>query len=308
MPRGPVVTLFQLYSSPSAASAAFLKALSITKEFGPAGLVQAARRKLAHPSMPVEVLLNYPECELTFEERWVLHGKGLSRLHGTSIIILTKGNQNLVDACLRSLARSILADANVEIIVVSNAGSISSPSLYPFPLRLLRETRPFNWAAYNNNAADRARGEFLLFMNDDVQALHGGWLDAMLAEAVRPEVGVVGARLLYPSGLIQHHGIRVSRRGMLNFAHKFRPRDHHFERDEDLRPQEVDAVTGACLLTKRATFVKHLFEERFALNYNDVDYCLRVRQAGEKVTLAPHAELIHRETTTRSLRISRPDP
>lgn len=303
--RNPITTFLQLYASPNAFRAAAAKAMRLVREVGLSGLREAVRWKVAYPSLPLEVLQADP-ARLSFEDRWVTQGEGLTRLHAVGIIILTKGNRSLLGACLTSLARSILKDARVEILVFNNGRPMAPPHDSPFPVRGFHETRRFNWAAGNNRAVEYADCEFLLFLNDDVEALHGGWLDAMLAEAIKPQVGAVAPKLLYPNGTIQHCGIVLGQYGYGEHVYKFRPRDYPGEKGECLRPRQVTAITGACLLTGKETF-KRLggFDERFPLNYNDVDYCLRLTKSGKQVIVTPYAELIHRETATRSFRTLR---
>ena len=277
--------------------------MRLVREAGLSGLRETVRRKLAYPSLPIEVR-QADSGRLSFEDRWVARGEGLTRLHAVSIIIPTKGNHSLLWACLTSLARSIRNDARVEILIINNGSPIAPPHDYPFPVRIFQETRHFNWAAYNNRAAKKASGEFLLFLNDDVEALHGGWLDAMLVEAINPETGAVAPKLLYPNGTIQHCGIVLGRDGYCEHIYKFLPRGHPGENGECLHPRQVMAVTGACLLTGKDTFERlGGLDERFPLDYNDVDYCLRLTKRGKQVIVTPHAELIHRETATRSFRI-----
>ena len=252
------------------------------------------------------MLLPESGTRLYFEDRWVIRGAGLSRLHAVSIVIPTQGEHTLLGPCLASLARSIRSDARAEILIVSNRRPIAAPEAYPFPVRTFQETRRFNWAAYNNRVATHANGDFLLFLNDDVEALHGGWLDAMLAEALRPRTGAVAPTLLYPTGSIQQCGIALRPDGYCEHVYKFRPRGYPGEKGECLHPRPVTAVTGACLLTGKDTFTcLGGFDERFPVNYNDIDYCLRLAETGKQVFVTPYAELIHRETATRSFRIPR---
>ena len=300
MPPRAIETLFQLYSSPTALLGAARKAASILREDGPRGLLRAARVKLNRPNLPIHILRRDFRIHLAFEERWVVQGVGLTRVYRTSVIVLTRGNQQLVDTCLTSLARSIFPDALVDILIVNNGKPITLPTPYPFPVCVLSEVRRFNWSTYNNRAAQHAQGEFLLFLNDDVEALHGGWLDAMLDEAIQPEVGAVGAKLVYPTGLIQHYGIAVGEHGDVTLVHRFRPRDLDGVNNR-VKPHEVTAVTGACLLTPTFLWQSCPFDESFALSHNDVDYCLRLRKSGKRIIVTPYAELIHRETTTRPL-------
>ncbi len=298
-----ISTFLQLYASPRAFRAAAAKAVLLVRESGPSGLRLAVKRKLARPSLPVKMLLADSGTRLSYEDRWVVRGAELTRAHTVSIIIPTKGNHALLGACLAGLARSVRHDARVEILVSNNGRAIPLPEAYPFPLRMLRETRCFNWSAYNNRAAAHAGGEFLLFLNDDVEALHGGWLDAMLAEAIIPQVGAVGAKLLYPNGTMQHCGVVLGPDGEAEHIYKFRPRDYPGEKGECLRPRRVPGITGACLLTGKDTFESlGGFDERFPVNYNDVDYCLRLHKTQKSVIVTPYAELIHRETTTRPFR------
>jgi glycosyltransferase involved in cell wall biosynthesis len=261
-------------------------------------------RKLQAPTLPVALLIDNPSRHgrLHFEDRWVDLDVRWSLKHSVSVIVLTRGNQVLIDACLRSMVRSVTSNALLEFIVVNNGAPVSVPEPFPFPVRQLREERTFNWSAFNNSAAARASGEFLLFLNDDVEALHGGWLDAMLDEALRPGVGAVGAKLLYPNGMIQHIEVALGLGGEAGHASKFEPRSYPGPQGKYRGPFSAEAVTGACLLTSRAAFdAVHGFDEVFALNYNDVDYCLRLREAGFDVRVTPLAELLHHETVTRQL-------
>ena len=301
-----MATFLQLYASPHAWRPAGAKAMRLAREQGLSGLCTTLKRKLAYPSLPIEVLRGDSGAPLSFEDRRHNYGEGLTRLHAVSIIIPTRGNRSLVDRCLTSLARSIRNDARIEILIMNNGSLIGPPDEYPFPIRVLPETRRFDWAACNNEAARRAGGEFLLFLNDDVEALHGGWLEAMLAEAITPQVGAVAPKLLYPTGIIQQFGIVLGRAGYCEHLYKFMPRDYPGKEGECLRPRQVTAVTGACLLTGKDTFERlGGFDERFSLNYNDVDYCLRLTATGRQVIVTPYAELIHRETATRPFRVPR---
>ena len=278
------------------------KAWAVLKIHGTRGLVRSVQAKIAQPGIPIKLTTKSCLVSLGYEDRWVANGE--STRHSVSVIILSR-EQRLLDGCLASVFRSVVPAAKLELFVVSNGRGLQLSQAYPFPLRLVRENRPFNWSAYNNLAAKMAGGGFLLFLNDDVEALHGGWLDAMLDEARRPGVGAVGAKLLYPVGLIQHCGIKVGGAGVeASHLYKFQPRNWLGEEGELLLPRQVDAVTGACLLTPRDLFCEMGgFDEGLALSYNDVDYCLRLRQAGYAVVVTPRAELIHRETSTRPWKV-----
>ena len=302
MSRRKLRIALQLYAAPGAWPGLWRKSCQALRTGGLIGLWRSVRTKLAQPGLPVGEAEKAVLRSLAYEDRWTGHGE--SARHRVSAVILSR-EQALLDASLASIGKSVLRSARLEILVVSNGGSLRIPPVYPFPLRLLREKCPFNWSAYNNLAARQSGGEFLLFLNDDVEALHGGWLDAMLEAGLQPGVGAVGAKLLYPGGLVQHWGIKVGGdEGEASHLHKFQRRDWPGENGELLRVRRVDAVTGACLLTPRGLFLEMGgFDERFALSYNDVDYCLRLRQAGLAVVVTPHAELVHKETATRSWKV-----
>jgi GT2 family glycosyltransferase len=162
----------------------------------------------------------------------------------------------------------------------------------------VRYTGPFNFAAMNNLGARHATGDVLVFMNDDVEPLDSEWLTALLAHANRREVGAVGAKLIYPSGAIQHAGIVI---GIMEGA-------GHLHRNTFGSPywnwlpftRNVSAVTGACLAIRKSVFEElGGFDASFPANYNDVDLCLRARQAGYEVIVEPAAVLRHYECQSR---------
>ena len=160
---------------------------------------------------------------------------------------------------------------------------------------------PFNFSRIINRGATAASGEFLLLLNNDVEALQPGWLEEMLSRMAEPDVGAVGAALLWPSGVVQHGGVVLGPK----FAalHAFNDRIESDPGYADLLrvAHECSAVTAACLLTERRLFLAAggFDEYRFPVNFNDVDYCLRLRAGGLRVVLTPHARLLHRESATR---------
>lgn len=297
---------YRLYGTPATLGAALAKAHSLLRERGAAGLLRTVVGKLRTPQLPVALLTaeGAPGASLAYEERWVLVGRGLSQSHSVAMIILTKGNTPRIRDWLAAIQRSVLPESRLSVIVVNNGSALGPLPETPYPVQILRESRPFNWAAYNNRAARASHEEYLLFLNDDVQPLHGGWLDALLAEGIAPRTGAVGAKLLYPEGRIQHIGISLRAGPEGGHEYKFEPRDVQGRERECLRPRPVDAVTGACLLTSNACFASvDGFDEAFAESYNDVDYCLRLRCHGWDAVATPHAELLHLESATRPLRV-----
>ena len=140
----------------------------------------------------------------------------------------------------------------------------------------MHDPRPFNWAALNNAAAVSARGEVLVFLNNDIEARSAGWLDALVAQALRPSAGAVGARLLYPAGRVQHAGVVVGLGGAAGHALAGLPGDRPGYLGMAVLTRDVSSVTGACLATRREVFDRlGGFDEALGLDLNDIDYCLR---------------------------------
>ena len=215
-------------------------------------------------------------------------------------LIICSRNARLLKSCLQSIERTT-AHARRELIIVQHrTGDIAAMDALLDTCATVRVSYagPFNFAAMNNRGARQASGEVLVFLNDDIAPLDPDWLTALAAHARRPEIGVVGARLLYPSGAIQHAGIVI---GMMEGA-------GHLHRNTFGSPywnwlpftRNVCAVTGACLAIRKQVFDElDGFDESFPVNYNDVDLCLRARRAGYEVIIEPAAVLRHYECQTR---------
>lgn len=167
--------------------------------------------------------------------------------------------------------------------------------------KILRYDRPFNYPAINNFAVRHARGKVLCLLNDDTEVITPGWLEEMLGLLYQKDVGVVGAKLLYPDGTVQHGGDVVGVGGVANHAHAFLGRGEPGYQGRALLAQDMSAVTGACLMVWKSLYEKlgGLDERRLPVAFNDVDFCLRVREAGFRVVWTPHAELYHRESASR---------
>lgn len=291
---------WELYRSPAKLLAALRKTAALLRRTGVRGLIIGIRRKIRQPTLPVERLVRPAEVQApTFEIRQAWPGMGLSEQYSVAVIVPTR-TEALVRGLLASMARSVSPAARVTLLVINNGQPLAESLQASWPVRLTRETRPFNWAAYNNSAAQGTDADFLLFLNDDIQALHTGWLDALLLAATTPGVGPVGAKLLYPDGSIQHCGVAVGAGGETTHVGRHALRDSV---PSSTGPLTADAVTGACLMVTRSTFTDlHGFDEEFAFDYNDVDFCLRASSRGRKSVVQTHAELIHFETATRPLR------
>ncbi|HVH78797.1 MAG TPA: glycosyltransferase [Stellaceae bacterium] len=218
-----------------------------------------------------------------------------------SIIIPTCAAEGRIKTCIETL-RSLTAYRSFEIVCVENI-----PAAQPNWKAWVRENADivvpggdtFNWSRFNNRGAQAAKGGFLLFLNDDVEIIDPDWLDALLEQAMRSDVGVVGARLLYPDRTVQHAGIFWTPRGG---RHAFRgtsmAEPGYFALS--LTERDVLAVTGACYMVRREAFeALGGFDESHTIVNNDVDFCLRCWERGKSVIYTPHAALIHHEATSR---------
>ena len=239
---------------------------------------------------------------------WLLPAAKVSRALGkgtVTIVIPTRNRRDLIQACINSL-QPTLRKRHCEILVVDNDSTSSDTLEYLASIdgrgaKVLRVTGNFNFAHLNNVAASAASGDFLCLLNNDVQALDGLWLEEMLGRIAAPDVGVVGAMLLWPSGVVQHGGVVLG----ANFAatHAFNDRLEEDAGYCDLLrvARQCSAVTAACLLTRRRDYldVGGMDAFRFPVNFNDVDYCLKLRAAGKRIVFTPHARLRHLESASR---------
>jgi GT2 family glycosyltransferase len=240
----------------------------------------------------------------TFEVRY-RHGERPR----VSIIIPNKDYPEGLAQCIDSIRRSTYAP--YEIILVENHSVLAETfACYErlqalADVRLLHWQQPFNYAAINNFAVAHARGDVLLFLNNDVQVINADWLERMLEHALRPEVGAVGAKLYYPDDTVQHAGVVIGLREILGHVHRHFPRDSAGYAQRLVVVQNVSAVTGACLMTRKKVFQEvQGFDEEFALDFNDIDLCLKMRKHGYRIIWTPHAELYHFESKTRGYAVT----
>ncbi|MFI5336491.1 MAG: glycosyltransferase [Opitutales bacterium] len=266
-----------------------------------------ARRKLRAGPMLPEFAKNHALC--LHQLKW---NPAILREHPVTIVIPTKDRADLLRTCLDSLARTTPRES-VSIIVVDD-GSTDPDTiacLRDLPartdLRCEVVTAPanpegFNYSRLVNLGTSHARTSLVLHLNNDVEALEPGWLEDMAGWLSVPGVGVVGAKLLYPDGTVNHAGISLSREDGL--AHVLFEREPAADLGYLFLPhaaRNVAAVTGACLLT-RTDLYRQLggFEEtRLPVAYNDVDYCLRAAAAGARVVVTPQAVLRHVGSASR---------
>jgi GT2 family glycosyltransferase len=222
-----------------------------------------------------------------------------------SIIIPFRDEPALLATCARSLRADPGYD-NYELVLVDNGSELPETETLLEQLsasdnvRIVRSPGPFNWPAINNEAAAACRGDVLLFANNDIEARVGRWLDALLGHALRPEVGAVGARLVYPDNAIQHAGVVIGLGGIAGHVLRGLPGDHPGYGSMAIATRNCSVVTGACMMTRREVFESvGGFDESLPVAFNDVDFCLKLRDRGYLIVYTPMAELVHHESRSR---------
>ena len=223
-----------------------------------------------------------------------------------SLVIPTRDACALLKQCVDSVMQ-FSTYSKYEILVVDNQSSDEETLGYLRDLRghpsvrVLSYDRPFNYSAINNYAASQASGAVLCLLNNDTEVISPDWMEEMLGHLIQDRVGVVGAKLYYPDGRVQHAGDVVGVGGVANHVHALIERDHPGYCRRAVLAQELSAVTGACLMTWRSLYLQlgGLNERQLPVAFNDVDYCLRMREAGYRVIWTPYAELYHHESLSR---------
>nr|WP_249179454.1 glycosyltransferase family 2 protein [Burkholderia vietnamiensis] len=223
-----------------------------------------------------------------------------------SVIIPTRNAVDLMRQCIDSILHKTTYQ-NYEIIIVDN-GSDDPESLKYFKsledsarIRVLRDDRPFNYSALNNAAVKQADGELVALVNNDIEVISPDWLSEMVAMAIQKDIGAVGAKLLYPNNTIQHAGLILGILGVAGNAHKHAPRSTHGYFGRASLINSFSAVTAACLVVRKSVYLEvgGFNEIDLSVAYNDVDFCLRVREVGYRNVWTPYAELYHHESATR---------
>ena len=224
-----------------------------------------------------------------------------------SLIIPTRDCIELLQSCVNAILGGTEYQ-RFEMIIIDNDSKcpkalafLDEISQIDARVKVVRWPYAFNYAAMNNMAVQMAKGSVVGLINNDIEPLNGQWLTEMVAHALRPDIGCVGAKLYYPEGMVQHAGVLLGIGGVAGHAHRFYPRHSEGYSGRLKHVQNVSAVTGACLLVRKQLYeeVGGLNEEYLAVAYNDVDFCLKVLSAGYRNVWTPHAELIHHESATR---------
>lgn len=224
-----------------------------------------------------------------------------------SIIIPTKDLAATLDVCLNSIFAKTTYP-NYEVVVIDN-GSIEPATEKCFAYWQQQEPErfkcypydiPFNYSQINNYGVEKARGDYLLFLNNDTEVVSDDWLEAMVEQAQRPSIGMVGALLLYPDKTIQHAGVVLGIGGVAGHSHKNLPYGHSGYISQAVSVNNYSAVTGACLMCRREVFTEvEGFETDLAVAFNDIDFCLKAIALGYRNIYLPHVVLYHYESKSR---------
>ena len=223
-----------------------------------------------------------------------------------SVIVPTRDHGDDVDRCLTSIFANETY-SNFEVVLVDN-GSEDRASLATFERWARREARvrierydlPFNFSAINNFASNAASGTYLLFLNNDTEVISRDWMTALLEQAQRPSIGIVGGLLLYPDDTIQHAGVIVGLGGVAGHSQNGLHRDDPGYFGSVRAINNYSALTAACVMMRRTVFDEvGCFDETLAVAFNDVDLCLRVTAAGYRNVYLPHVKLYHYESKSR---------
>ena len=222
-----------------------------------------------------------------------------------SVIIPNKDEKETLQTCLESLKKNT-SYQNFEIIIIENNSTTGEIFKYYKELsrdqqiHLLRWGKEFNYSAINNFGVAHARGEYLLFLNNDVKSIEPDWMEEMLGVCQRLEVGGVGAKLIYPDNTIQHAGCVIGMGGIAGHMFVDMPADRTGYLHKASLLQDMSAVTAACLMMKKEVFEQAGgFTEELAVAFNDVDLCLKVRKNNHLIVYDPYAKLYHMESKTR---------
>jgi GT2 family glycosyltransferase len=278
---------------------------ALTKDSGPSAVWEALRRTHRLPPIVLSPLVGKP---------------GFSRLRLSLPVVLPRvtaiiPTRDHAELLARATAGLLYRTdyPNLEVLIINN------DSIDPWAVSLFHMLRkdkrvkvmtvpgPFNYAALNNAGVREATGEIILLLNNDIDITDSSWLREMVSHAVRPDVGAVGAKLIYEDGRIQHAGVVLGvgrlngRRGVAGHFGHYAEADEEGHFGQYLVTREVSAVTGACLMVRREVYLAAggLDEEHLPVSYNDVDLCLRIRELGLRNVWTPFAELYHLESASR---------
>jgi GT2 family glycosyltransferase len=269
-------------------------------------MAQVLLRHLHSQGEKVEAISPANHHPSGFQISWAVP-KGLR----CTAIVPTRNQAALLQQCLSSVEASLPANGvELEWIVVDNGSD--QPELARCLIqwrqrlgerfRVIQDDQPFNWSALNNRAATQSDADLLLFLNNDIEAYPAApdWLNRMASQAMRPAVGCAGAVLLYPDGTLQHAGVVIGMHGGADHAYRGLSPDHAVHRGRSRLLSDWGAVTGAALMVRRALFEQFGgFDPQLPVEFNDVDFCLRLGQQGYRHVIDPAVILVHHESQSR---------
>jgi GT2 family glycosyltransferase len=229
-----------------------------------------------------------------------------NELPSVDLIIPTRDGLAVLKPCIESLL-SITDYPSFHIIIADNGSEEAATHEYfakistDDRIRIVEYPGEFNYSAINNFAVAHGNSDYVALVNNDIEVIHPEWLRNMMVWAVQPEVGIVGAKLLFGNGLVQHAGVMVGMGNAAGHIHRLEEGDSPGYQNRCIATQNMMAVTAACLITPRTVFESFggLNEKDFKVAYNDIDYCLRVESSGKQVIWTPEARLYHHESVSR---------
>jgi GT2 family glycosyltransferase len=272
--------------------------------FRPRSLTDEVVDHLNRSVLPEGVRLELVGSARTPRAVWALP----SVLPTISVVVPTRDRRDLLERCFAALT-STSGGVPLELIVVDNGSSETSTLELLEDLEdsgratIVRSPGSFNFSQLVNRGAEAATGDVLLLLNNDVVALHDGWLQEMLQHALRPEIGAVGALLLHEDGRVQHGGVIIGGNGFAEHAFREWPAGSPGYLSLLRSQRRIGAVTAACLMVRRDLFVAigGFDEHELPVDLNDIDFCLRLRAQGFEIVWTPFARLLHAEGATRSI-------
>ena len=267
--------------------------------------VIAGEKALAghYERLGIKAFVEYTGCPVVFRTQFEIQGAPK-----VSVLIPNKDHTEDLDKCVTSIMEKSTWK-NIQIVVIeNNSESEETFSYYQrlekrYPqVKVVKWDGIFNYSAINNFGAKYADGDYFLLLNNDTEVITPDWLERMLGYCQREDVGIVGAKLLYPDNTVQHAGVVVGIAGFAGHILTGYDRNAPGYLWRLLTAQDESAVTGACMMVKRSVFEKlHGLDESFAVALNDIDFCLRARALGNKVVFTPDACLYHYESKSRGL-------
>lgn len=265
--------------------------------------LKAARKALAEHLARVNLrgVVCDSKVPSTYRIRYRLEGRPL-----VSIIIPNMDHAQLLKKCIDSVEKRTTY-SNYEILIVENNSKKRSTFAYYKTVtkqyanvRLIRWRAEFNYSAINNFAVRHAKGEYLIFLNNDIEILSPRWIEEMLMFAQRRDVGAVGMMLYYPDNTVQHAGVILGIGGIAGHSHKYFRRGESGYMSRMTLAQNLSAVTAASMMVRTSVFYEvGGFDEQLRVAFNDVDLCMKIRRAGYLIVFTPYAEAYHYESKSR---------